>query len=274
MEQGTSVSGAIGSNPETGTGGTGNTGSSTYVVCEYYTQDVLWVSIVCDANEENCSISNIEVLFSVIYEDCYEVTVNHTETPDGDSPYDTGDGAIPILDPNECEIIEFDLGIFVNTCEEGGEDELIEWLELNAGFNACELALAIQFPLEAYRMYKNKPIAEAMTEDYFGGNGRNDCSDAFRHAFLNAINSRDTYSAVAQAFGEAHECDTPESAQQEKVMDLFNNNVGNQIGVNNKNATNDQIAQLVAQALIAGEMKVFETPSNPLSPLISSEICQ
>jgi len=88
-------------------------------------------------------------------------------------------------------------------------------------------------------------------------NGLNDCSDAFRHAFFNAMNARDTYSFIADAFGWAHECGVSEEKQKEKQMDLRNNSVGNSIGSQNKGASDEELAILVLEAITRGEMKIL-----------------
>jgi len=127
-------------------------------------------------------------------------------------------------------------------------------------------------------MYKNKPIAEAMTVSVFGYNGLNDCADAFRHSFFNAINSRDTYSAIADAFGKAHECGVPDNKLKEKTMDLHNNSIGNAIGSANRSSSDQELALLVLEALERGDMKVlnnlgvnnFLTSS---SQLVTSDSC-
>ncbi len=134
--------------------------------------------------------------------------------------------------------------------------------------NACEVAIAIQFPIEAIRIYKNREIAHGYTQYIFGayssGNGHNDCADAFRHTFFNAINTRDTNSSVTLLFSSAHECGTPEDRIKEKEMDLFNNSVGINIGKNNSNKNDNEIALLVMSELVGGKLRVLSnlTPLN------------
>ncbi len=106
-------------------------------------------------------------------------------------------------------------------------------------------------------MYRNRPKAEGATVAIFGGNGLNDSSDAFRHAFFNALNARDTYSSIADAFGKAHECGVPEEKQKEKQMDLHNNSVGNSLGSQNKGVSDEELAILVLEAIKRGEMKIL-----------------
>lgn len=115
---------------------------------------------------------------SILYIDCFNIG----STASGTQPCDE-QAEFAVIDPNNCKIIELEPGFFVNSCEDDGENILIDWLKTNADFNPCELLLVIQFPFEAYEIYKNKHIAERMTIQVIGYNGRNDCSDAFRHAF-------------------------------------------------------------------------------------------
>lgn len=104
------------------------------------------------------------------------------------------------------------------------------------GLTAAEKILIKKYPLSAYRINKNKDIAVTMTVERFGKNGLNDKSDAFRHAFFNAINYRDlgkdpqTLENIAKLFSDAHETEVPQQLSLEKQMDLFNNGVGHQIG--------------------------------------------
>jgi hypothetical protein len=60
----------------------------------------------------------------------------------------------------------------------------------------------------------------------------NDKADAFRHAFFNAINTRDCITSILPAsvivklFGDAHESEVPPNLQLEAQMDIHNNDVG------------------------------------------------
>ena len=96
-----------------------------------------------------------------------------------------------------------------------------------------EKILVSIWPEQAYKIYKNKPIAEAVTIQKMGYNGRNDKSDAFRHSFFNAINTRDINGGIlisardiVRMFGKAHESEVPDNLIKERQMDLFNNDVG------------------------------------------------
>ena len=81
--------------------------------------------------------------------------------------------------------------------------------------NEAEKALVKKYPIEAYLISKNRVVAENETISIFGLNGLNDRSDAFRHAFFNAMNSRDcgddpmTFASISKMFSDAHESDVP-----------------------------------------------------------------
>jgi hypothetical protein len=56
---------------------------------------------------------------------------------------------------------------------------------------AEEKVLVKKYPIHAFVISKNKDVAIQETISIFGVNGLNEKSDAFRHAFFNAINMRD-----------------------------------------------------------------------------------
>lgn len=123
---------------------------------------------------------------------------------------------------------------------------------------------------QAYIIYKNKPIAENMTISVFGYNGRNDKSDAFRHSFFNAINTRDVQGGllirgrdIVRLFGRAHESEVPDNLIKEKIMDLHNNDIGiNAYGFYTGMETNNEIKDGLYFLLNQGHM----TYLSPLTP--------
>lgn len=103
------------------------------------------------------------------------------------------------------------------------------------GFTAEEKRLIKEYPADALAISKNAPKAKAETIRRFGDNGLNDKSDAFRHAFFNAMNERDCgddrdLNSIAKKFADAHESETPTPLIKEKEMDLYNNSWGLAIG--------------------------------------------
>jgi len=79
-----------------------------------------------------------------------------------------------------------------------------------------------------WKGYGDRTNAITMTQHQFGSSGQNDVSDAFRHAYWNAIMVRDVGEAIAVDIATNHELDpgSPESRQ----MDLWNNAIGREIG--------------------------------------------
>lgn len=156
------------------------------------------------------------------------------------------------------------------------------WLDANftidpyggARLNEAEKALVRLYPVEALLIKRNGEIAESETKARFGINGLNDKSDAFRHAFFNAMNQRDcgkdpnTLESIAKKFSDAHEVSTPSYLQKEKEMDLFNNNVGHQVGdvMFPLLTTNQNLSDQVSQKLVDGELRY-------LSPIDYSDSC-
>jgi hypothetical protein len=128
--------------------------------------------------------------------------------------------------------------------------------------NDAEKELVKTFPLQAIEIAKNRQRAVDMTIDLFGNNGRNDCSDAFRHAYFQAINTISVGSFVTKKFSDAHESDTPSNLILEKQMDLHNNSLGNYIG---DTCNGCDVSQKIMEALNTGDL-YFLSPINYSDP--------
>ena len=111
---------------------------------------------------------------------------------------------------------------------------------------------------EAYHIYKNRKVAEDATRQKFNRNGLNDKSDAFRHAYYNAINAKVVGVDIAKLFSDAHESETPIRFIKEKRMDLFNNNIGQQSLLLNSNLSLTQLADLIYQKLLNGDLRYLK----------------
>ena len=131
------------------------------------------------------------------------------------------------------------------------------------------------FPTLAYLMNKNKTTAKNETVARFNLNGRNDKSDAFRHAYFNALNTRSAKvaivgngAAVVRLFGEAHESEEPINLQLEVQMDLNNNDVGINFCSNcYPGSTTDQtISDGIMQLLINGGLIYLNPLTYPIAP--------
>ena len=87
------------------------------------------------------------------------------------------------------------------------------------------------------------------------GDGHN---DAFRHAFWNARMTAEFGENWAKQYGTAHEAVTTQinNSSVREAMDLYNNEVGRQIAIDNPNASPAQLADKVKQALDDGKLLV------------------
>lgn len=87
-------------------------------------------------------------------------------------------------------------------------------------------------------------------------NGR---GDAFRHAYWSAMMAQSRGANLAEQYGNAHE-DFPGNRTPVRNMDLHNNGVGRQIGVDNPGASRAQLANLVVQSLNEGRLRFICPP--------------
>lgn len=143
------------------------------------------------------------------------------------------------------------------------------------GLTQEEKILVFIWPEQAYKMFKNKPIAEATTISVMGHNGRNDKSDAFRHAFFNAINTRDIWGGflikaadIVRLFGKAHESEVPSNLIKEKIMDLHNNDVGINYTADifSGSLTNNQVSNAISYFLTNGSLWYLSPLTPPIAP--------
>lgn len=143
------------------------------------------------------------------------------------------------------------------------EDEILEIMDADSRvtrgigdiWNALtdsEKSLCIRYPFAALKVNEAKNIATAQTENKFGSNGLGDRSDAFRHGIWNAEMTVLIGKEKAELFATAHEDKDvsgnesdgyPKTAHRD--MDLHNNEIGRNIGEKNKDATEDEMADLI-----------------------------
>ena len=81
--------------------------------------------------------------------------------------------------------------------------------------------------------------------------------DAFRHAYWNALMTKEFGAEWTQQFATAHE-GLPGNPADREAMDLYNNEVGRQIALANPNASDEELATLVQQAVTDGKMVVLD----------------
>lgn len=119
------------------------------------------------------------------------------------------------------------------------------------------------YPSAAIILNTNKKIAEQQTINFYRKNGINDNSDAFRHAFFNALNSRDMGKWLAKKLSDAHESETPIIWSLEVKMDLFNNNIGHQAGHDFPNNNDTQMINLIKDKINNGVGKYLDPINYP-----------
>lgn len=110
--------------------------------------------------------------------------------------------------------------------------------------------------LDGFKGIRDDAFSES--ESRYGGAGAEDGhQDAFRHAYWNALMTREYGPDFAAAFGTAHE-GVPGNPSDREAMDLYNNEVGRRIAIENPDASPEELAGLVEQAVADGEMVVID----------------
>lgn len=119
--------------------------------------------------------------------------------------------------------------------------------------------LAFKKASEAYSPKLDRPsyVPENRYNEWKLNDGHN---DAFRHAYWNALMAKHLGQDFASQFATAHE-GLPNNPQDRETMDLYNNSIGRQIAADNPNATDDELAQLIGDAVKDGKMLVFNEKS-------------
>lgn len=123
-----------------------------------------------------------------------------------------------------------------------------------------EKTLCIRYPFDALKVNTARNIAIEQTERKFGYNGLGDQSDAFRHGIWNSEMTVLIGLEKAELFATAHEDKDvtgnesdgyPKTAHRD--MDLHNNEIGRAIGNQNKDASEDQMADIIYQDICSEE---------------------
>ena len=128
-----------------------------------------------------------------------------------------------------------------------------------------EFLLLTIHPFAARKIEANRPIASEASRKFSnqfleGEGNHNGPADAFRHALFSAMNARDVGERKAKRFGDAHEA-KKDQPDVERRMDLYNNEVGRRIGAENPDATDQELSDLVLDAMINGEL-ILSVDSN------------
>lgn len=83
--------------------------------------------------------------------------------------------------------------------------------------------------------------------------------DAFRHTYWNSLMTQEFGEPWTSEYATAHEAVPDEGNYADReAMDLYNNEVGRRIAVDNPNASPEELANLVRQALDDGELIVID----------------
>lgn len=104
-------------------------------------------------------------------------------------------------------------------------------------------------------MPAHAPQAEGREQNAWVGNLGH--QDAFRHAYWNAMLTRQFGEEWTEQFTTAHEAIPGNDAERE-AMDLYNNEIGRNIATANPDATNEEIADLIQQAIDDGQLTVVD----------------
>lgn len=142
---------------------------------------------------------------------------------------------------------------------------------------AAEKVLVGVYPLQAYVIKQNVSVAMSTSAGTGLTNPLNGKQDAFRHAFFQAINTRDvpprifgptaaSGSQIVSMFSIAHESEVPSQLQLEKQMDIFNNNVGISYCWNCWTTSNSSISNAIMTKLNNGELKYIKPLDFTSSP--------
>lgn len=92
-------------------------------------------------------------------------------------------------------------------------------------------------------------------DEWQGNDGH---QDAFRHAYWNARMAKEYGPEWTEQFATAHE-GLPGNPATREAMDLYNNEVGRRIAVENPDASDEELANLVQQAVENGELLVIDS---------------
>ncbi|SHG23761.1 DUF6973 domain-containing protein [Streptoalloteichus hindustanus] len=158
---------------------------------------------------------------------------------------------------------------------------LTGWLAERAGFSKERITTTEAKMLDDLQTRKGllglKEFADIrqdalhVAEGKFEGKGLTDGhADAFRHAYWNALMTQRYGEQWAREFATAHERN-PSSHHTPVAMDLRNNEVGREIARAHPDASPEELANLVEQAVKDGRMVVIDSngtlaPSNEVKP--------
>ncbi|GAA1480693.1 hypothetical protein GCM10009624_11330 [Gordonia sinesedis] len=112
--------------------------------------------------------------------------------------------------------------------------------------------------------YDARSLADQVAKSRFPEKSQNDGhGDAFRHAYWNALMTREFGEAWTNSYATAHERLGGNPANRE-AMDLYNNEIGRKVARTNPNASPDELADLVAKEVKEGRTVVITDPGRSI----------
>jgi hypothetical protein len=133
-----------------------------------------------------------------------------------------------------------------------------------SNLNSDEKPLFWANPWIGYKVYGCAKDATHETEGRFGRIRNNDESNAFRHAYWNALMVKRVGYSWAYKWATAHETGAKGQPALEKEMDLFNNREGRFIGNKYSKKSDQVLSNKVYDAVKKGKLK--EIKNNKLVP--------
>ncbi|MEQ8973394.1 MAG: hypothetical protein RIE73_23695 [Coleofasciculus sp. C1-SOL-03] len=163
----------------------------------------------------------------------------------------TAFGAIPIPFTGEYRVTETEAELLDNLSFNRGLMGLNTFNTIkNRAFDESENQFPQPSNIPAY-------VPDERQAEWVGNDGHR---DAFRHAYWNSLLVRNFGKEWTNQFTTAHEA-LPGNPATREAMDLYNNEVGRQIAIDNPEANDVEIADLVRQASDNGELIVIDQSS-------------
>ena len=131
--------------------------------------------------------------------------------------------------------------------------------------------------MKALDMEENSGLAVAETIKQYGRNGKGDESDAFRHAYWQALNTQDVGEDFTRKMSDAHEYSTKaKDVDLDLIMDIHNNDLGIQVGRENPQASPAELISIIKSKMDAGELLIINKEGKLIKsngkPVSKSEI--
>ncbi|XP_070532949.1 uncharacterized protein [Ptychodera flava] len=143
------------------------------------------------------------------------------------------------------------------------EDSAYRWLSFNKrGIGEKALALKHLFKAPTILLYAERSKRDA--RKYYSNSLHNGVGDAFRHALFSYRVTKKYGSSIAKQFGDAHEV-SHVNPLNERLMDLYNNQVGRCLAGIRGNRSKDDVSVIKA-AISAGRLQTSLDRSYPGTP--------